>query len=206
METRVLVIGERLARTGLASLLAGRPGYAIVGQIGGDAAIPSALELYRPDIVLWDMGWEAAPLTERVADLHAAGAQVVALVHDAAAAAQLWASGASGLLLRDAETDVIVAALGAVAQGLHVVGPSLRNALGAAALSVAPSGNVTLTAREHEVLRLLAQGLSNKEIARRLAISEHTVKFHINAVLGKLGAQSRTEAVVLAMRMGLVAV
>lgn len=206
METRVLVVGERLERTGLASLLAGQAGYVVVGQIGGDAALPSALELYRPDIVLWDMGWEAAPLTERVADLRAGGAQIVALVHDATSAAQLWASGASGLLLRDAETDVIVAALGAVAQGLHVVGPTLLGALGSATLPVAPSGNVALTAREHDVLRLLAQGLPNKEIARRLAISEHTVKFHINAVLGKLGAQSRTEAVVLAMRMGLVAV
>jgi two-component system, NarL family, nitrate/nitrite response regulator NarL len=206
METRVLVVGERLERTGLASLLSGQPGYTVVGQIGGEAALPSALELYRPDVVLWDMGWEAASLTERVADLHVAGAQIVALVHDAASAGPLWAGGVSGLLLRDAETDAIVAALGAVAQGLHVVGPALRSVLGSAAAPAAPSGNVTLTAREQEVLRLLAQGLPNKEIARLLAISEHTVKFHINAVLGKLGAQSRTEAVVLAMRRGLVAV
>ncbi len=206
METRVLVVGERLERSGLASLLTGQAGYVVVGQIGGDAALPSVLELYRPDIVLWDMGWEAAPLTERVADLRASGAQIVALVHDTTSAARLWGSGVSGLLLRDAETDVIVAALGAVAQGLHVVGPTLLGALGSAEAHVAPSGNVALTAREHDVLRLLAQGLPNKEIARRLAISEHTVKFHVNAVLGKLGAQSRTEAVVLAMRMGLVAV
>ena len=61
-----------------------------------------------------------------------------------------------------------------------------------------------LTPREHEVLQLLAEGLPNKAIARKLGISEHTVKFHINAILGKLGAGSRTEAVVLATRLGLV--
>ena len=206
MDIRILVVGDRLARAGLGTLLAGQPGYAVVGQIGGDAALPSALELYRPDIVLWDIGWEPATAVEHVADLHANGAQIVALLPEDNAAAQIWSSGVRGLLPRDAETETIVAALSAVAQGLIVLAPSLAALLGAGALPVGASAIEPLTPREQEVLRLLAEGLPNKAIARRLGISEHTVKFHINAVLGKLGAQNRTEAVVLAMRMGLVAV
>ena len=92
--------------------------------------------------------------------------------------------------------------MGAVAQGLLVFGESLvalpDTAADAEAL-VEP-----LSARELEVLRRMAEGLANKQIARELEISEHTVKFHVNAVLGKLGAQSRTEAVVRATRAGLI--
>jgi DNA-binding NarL/FixJ family response regulator len=109
-------------------------------------------------------------------------------------------------LLRDAETEAIVAALSAAAQGLRVLVPTLADALGAGALPAGSPAIEELTVREREVLALLAQGLPNKAIAQRLAISEHTVKFHINGLMGKLGAQSRTEAVVLAMRLGLVTV
>ena len=76
---------------------------------------------------------------------------------------------------------------------------------GAAAPQPGGSGSEALTPRELEVLRLLAQGLPSKTIAGRLAISEHTVKFHVGAIMGKLGAASRTEAVTLAIRRGLVA-
>jgi DNA-binding NarL/FixJ family response regulator len=206
MDMRVLIVGDRLARSGLAALLAGQPGCMVVGQIGGDAATPAALDLYRPDVVLWDMSWEGASLAAQAADLRTAGAEVVALVHDATVAAQVWGSGVSGLLLRDAETEAIVAALSAAAQGLRVLVPTLADALGAGALPAGSPAIEELTVREREVLALLAQGLPNKAIAQRLAISEHTVKFHINGLMGKLGAQSRTEAVVLAMRLGLVTV
>jgi DNA-binding NarL/FixJ family response regulator len=95
----------------------------------------------------------------------------------------------------------LAAAIAAVARGLFVADPAL-----VPARSPRPSTRDVedLTPREHEVLQQLAAGLSNKEIASRLAISEHTVKFHVNALLAKLDAESRTEAVVRGVRLGLV--
>jgi DNA-binding NarL/FixJ family response regulator len=92
----------------------------------------------------------------------------------------------------------------AAAQGLVVLDPSLSNPALLARDPSSPSLVEELTPRELQVLELLAEGLPNKVIARRLGISDHTVKFHVNAVLGKLGAQSRTEAVVRATRLGLI--
>jgi len=92
----------------------------------------------------------------------------------------------------------------AAAHGLVVLDPSLVNPVLEARDPSSASLVEELTPRELEVLGLLAEGLPNKAIARRLGISDHTVKFHVNAVLGKLGAQSRTEAVVRATRLGLI--
>src|SRR5262249_58818697 len=114
------------------------------------------------------------------------------------------AAGARGVLLRDTPADRLAAALEAAVRGLVVLDESLaegwlrRPAAGAAPL-VEP-----LTPRELQVLELLAEGLSNKAIAGRLGISDHTAKFHVNAILGKLGVQSRTEALVQAARLGLI--
>ncbi|CAM3134773.1 response regulator transcription factor [Corallococcus sp. ZKHCc1 1396] len=154
-----------------------------------------------PDVVLWDTGLR---LTEGAApDL---GAPVLALVTDEAAGELALGAGARGLLFRDVAPGMLVAALHAVARGLTVFEPGLSQ-VRAAPRSTAPTGapaHDTLTPREREVLGLLAEGLSNKAIADRLAISEHTAKFHVNAVLAKLGVQRRTEAVVRAARLGLV--
>lgn len=109
---------------------------------------------------------------------------------------------ATGWLRRDASADELDAAVRAVAAGLDVVGPGLRGAL----VSRGRDGGEPspLTEREREVLELVASGLPNKGIARALGISEHTVKFHVGAVLSKLEAQSRTEAVSIAARRGLM--
>jgi DNA-binding NarL/FixJ family response regulator len=108
------------------------------------------------------------------------------------------------LLPRHAAGASIVAAASAVGQGLAVVDPSFTEQIPWP--PVRPDGVPLeeLTAREMEVLQLLAEGLPNKSIAQRLDISEHTVKFHVNAILRKLEAQSRTEAVVQATRLGLI--
>jgi DNA-binding NarL/FixJ family response regulator len=103
---------------------------------------------------------------------------------------------------------VLAAALTAVASGMVVIYTGIADAWLPRALQAAPSLNgevEALTPREAEVLNLIAEGLPNKTIAIRLNISEHTVKFHVNAILTKLGAQSRTEAVVRATRLGLIA-
>jgi DNA-binding NarL/FixJ family response regulator len=112
-----------------------------------------------------------------------------------------------GFLLADANGDEIAAAVGAVTQGLSVLEPPLGRTLAAAApFSAAVDSQLEedLTAREHEVLALLALGLPNKTIASRLLISEHTVKFHVGSIMTKLGAASRTEAVTTAARRGLL--
>jgi two-component system, NarL family, nitrate/nitrite response regulator NarL len=177
-----LVSEDPLARGALARTLSDQAeGWAVV------AGTQVELETTRgepPDVVLWDTGLRleegAAP------DL---GAPVLALVADEAAGELALGAGAR-----------------AVACGLTVFEPGLSQ-VRAAPRSTAPSGASgpdTLTPREREVLGLLAEGLSNKAIADRLDISEHTAKFHVNAVLTKLGVQRRTEAVVRAARMGLV--
>ena len=109
------------------------------------------------------------------------------------------------LLLRQSSPDVIIAALDAMAAGLSVIDPQLSALLGAAGGAVDEMMPSPLTAREQEVLRHLARGLTNRAIALELGITQHTVKFHVNAIMSKLEAQSRTEAVVRATQLGLIA-
>ena len=206
---RVLVVADDpLARAGLAVLLSEQPGCTVMGQVSGHEDIATQAAVYRPDVVLWDLGWERTPdletSLEPIRALTDDGLAVVALLPDEAQAPEVWASGVRGLLLRDARAGILLAALQAAGEGLVVLDPSL-------ALSPSPvlepgldSLVEELTPRETEVLQLLADGLTNKAIAQRLGISDHTVKFHVNAILGKLGAQSRTEAVVRATRLGLL--
>ncbi len=195
---RILIVADDpLARAGLAALLAGQDGCTVVGQVAGD---DPALDVYRPDALIWDLGWDPDPAA--LPDLDG-GPPVVALLPDPTQAADAWSAGARGLLLRSAPAAHLITAVAAVCQGLAVLDPALAGAL---PLDRPRPPAADLTPREIEVLGLLVQGLSNKAIARALSISEHTVKFHINAILGKLHAQSRTEAVVHAIRLGLVAV
>ncbi len=124
----------------------------------------------------------------------------------------MQAAGARGLLSRTTDGTQLAAAVVAAGQGLLIFDPELLPApttavpaaKGADAADGAGMEFEQLSARELDVLRGMAEGLSNKQIARTLGISEHTVKFHINAILGKLNAQSRTEAVVRATRAGLI--
>jgi len=124
------------------------------------------------------------------------------LVRDEEAALDWLRAGALGALLRSAEAERLVAALRTVATGLGVFDPTLVRSLLSTRAAVRDS--LQLTPREAEVLRLMAEGLSNKLIADRLKISEHTAKFHVNAILNKLDAETRTEAVVSAARRGLL--
>ena len=141
---------------------------------------------------------------ERVADVRDMGLPVLALVPDETQAPSAWAAGAHGLLLQDAAASELISAIRAVEQGLVVLSPELAVVLTPAADRETGTPPHALTPREMDVLRLLAEGLPNKSMAERLGVTEHTVKFHVNAIMGKLGAQSRTEAVVLATRQGLV--
>jgi len=214
-DLRVLIIADDpLVRAGLAGLVAGEAGCQVVGRAASTDDLPAAVEIYRPDVVLWDLGWNPGPALEKVVEAAPVMAALVLLLPDEADAAGAWSAGARGLLRRDVEPARLTAGLAAAAQGLGVVDPSFIAALApAAADDEATSrggghGSLALveklTPRELDVLRLMAEGLPNKTIALRLGISEHTVKFHVNAILGKLGVASRTEAVVHATRLGLI--
>jgi two-component system, NarL family, response regulator YdfI len=136
------------------------------------------------------------------------GAQVVLLTDQVSS---LWVNrairaGLRGILPEEVDAEQLAAALDAVARGLVVLHPGELRAERASRASTSDSLEEveSLTTRERDVLQMLSQGLGNKEIAARLKISEHTVKFHVASILGKLGASTRTEAVSLALRRGLI--
>jgi DNA-binding NarL/FixJ family response regulator len=199
-EVRVLVVSQDpLVRSGLASLLAGQPGIVVEGQMSPDE-LPA--EAGEPEVAVWDAGAGSSGL-EHLDETASRALRVLAVLADEGQAAEALGAGARGVVLRDAGAARLAAAVRAVAEGLMV----LDDAAAESVLRPRPAAPATvehLTPREQEVLQLLAQGLSNKLIAARLGISDHTVKFHVNAILGKLGAQSRTEAIAQAARLGLV--
>jgi DNA-binding NarL/FixJ family response regulator len=200
-----LVAEDPLARGALSRTLAEQGGDIAIIAAGTLAEMESSRPELAPDVVLWDVGLHPAEPGGRL-DAPELGAPVLALVPDEPAGEGALSAGARGLLFRDVAPAPLLAALRAVARGLTVFDPALASVRTTprAAASASTSGPESLTPREREVLALLAEGLSNKAIADRLDISEHTAKFHVNAVLAKLGVQRRTEAVVRAARMGLV--
>ena len=191
---------DPLARAGLAVLVADLPGLNVLGQRGALDGFDLDDGL-QPDVLLWDLGWE--PPVD-LPDLSALAAPVLALIPDGEDARAAWAAGVRGLLRRDCEAVELAAALPALAAGLMVVEPTFVPQLLGQPAGLLAGPDEELTPREQEVLNLLAEGVTNKAISFQLHISEHTVKFHVNAIMNKLGAQSRTEAVVLATRMGLI--
>ena len=203
-DLRVLIVADDpLVRAGLAGLLAEQPGCQVVGQVPSEAAEAGIIVAFRPDVLLWDLGWDPQTSLEHLSEL-AAPQPLLVLLNDQAHAREAWAAGARGLLPRDSSAESLRAALMAVAEGLAVVDPEWAGALLPAGEEAPVSPLGELTRREREVLQLLAEGLPNKTIASRLSISEHTVKFHVNAIMGKLGAQSRTDAVVRGTRAGFI--
>jgi DNA-binding NarL/FixJ family response regulator len=208
-DLRLLVVAsDPLARTGVSTMISGRAGYRIVGQIESGESLPAEIDVYQPHIIVWDLGWDPdeglAWLQDLSPEFREGGTGLVVLVNDGGSAVAAWSAGARGLLFRDTSGERLLAAISAVADGLAVVDPDLMESM----VPPRPLAESTLveelTPREVEVLQLLAEGLANRAIAQRLDISEHTVKFHVNAIMSKLGAQSRTDAVVRATRMGLV--
>jgi DNA-binding NarL/FixJ family response regulator len=203
-DIRVLVLADDpLARAGLATMLAGRAGTDVVGQVDGTDPV-EAIGVYRPDVVAWDLGWDPVDALDRLSALDGVAVPVLGLVSDESQVQRAWAAGARGVLLRDVDAETMDAAVAAVASGVAVFDPQLSPP--SLPLVSPPDGQLAeqLTPRELDVLKLLAEGLPNKQIADRLDISDHTVKFHVNGLLRKLGAHSRTEAVTVATRSGLI--
>jgi DNA-binding NarL/FixJ family response regulator len=205
---------QRLVRTGFRLILANEPGIDVVGEAAdGIEAVQLALAR-QPDVVLMDIrmphmdGFQA---TRKV--LAGTGSRVLILttfdsdeyVYEALRA------GASGFLLKDAPADQLVTAVRCVAAGDALIDPSVtRRLISRFTRSVRPTAPVPelaakLTVREMDVLRLIARGLSNTEIAAELVIEESTVKTHVGRVLTKLDLRDRVQAVILAYETGLVA-
>jgi DNA-binding NarL/FixJ family response regulator len=217
-------------RAGLAAVLREREGVTVVGAISPDALGSWPVSEEAPDIILADVdgplepeqveGWlDALRPTSGVILMGAEGRapgrgvgrrEVARLLAGVGNAAEAHAVS-FGAIPREATPDEIVAALSAVAAGLIALDRRIASgALGAVERAPAPvvaalnPADDMLTSREMDVLQLLAQGLPNKIIANRLRISEHTAKFHVSSIMTKLGAASRTEAVTLAARRGLL--
>jgi two-component system, NarL family, nitrate/nitrite response regulator NarL len=193
----VLVAPDPLVREALSRRLGAVAGVVVVDTLRADAEMRTPLRNAGADVVLWDVPGPDAELP----DVVPRGTLVLALVSGAAEGRTARAAGALGAVRRDGEAERIVAAARAVAAGLMVLDPEVDGLVSGP--SEGPPAEA-LTPREREVLQLLATGLTNHAIARRLGITEHTAKFHVNSILGKLGASTRTEAIVQAARLGLV--
>lgn len=204
-ELRVMVLADDpLTRAGLAALLADMPDIQVAAQGSGNI-LPAAVsgDTDMPiDLIVWDTGWD---LVERNGEEFLEPiVPVLALVPDEQSATAAWRLGVRAIMTREFDESRLVAAMAAVAQGLVIISPSLVSALVQRSWT-SETPLVDLTPREMEVLALMAEGMTNRAIARQLAISDHTVKFHVNAILTKLDAQSRTDAVVRATRLGILA-
>ncbi len=208
IEPQLLVAAENLlTRAGLSALLE-EGGFPVLAQVDG-LDLQRQIDRYQPDMLIIDLGWAASPMRANLSQIET-DLPILLLVpaadaEDLAPLLQLLpAFPQFALLLRDSDADFIIAALDALASGLTVIQPRLASLWSASSYVIDGNLPSPLTARESEVLQHVARGLTNRAIALELGITQHTVKFHINAILGKLAAQSRTEAVVRATQLGLI--
>ena len=210
---RVLVWAKSaIARAGLESIVKADERFAIARAERDSGDLLAIMRSCAPDVVLLDGSDSgAARLSAEVLEAFD-GPSVVVLVENAARGELLrqLQDGPKSLLVRDSSPIEITAALQAASDGLVVMSPEILEILWPSGSEVTglaelPAGE-PLTTRESEVLALLADGAGNKEIATRLRISEHTVKFHVSSILNKLGATTRTEAVTRGYKEGLIVI
>lgn len=210
--TRVLLVDdEELVRTGLRMILDAEPDLTVVGDAADGVDALARLREVAPDVVLMDIrmprmdGLEA---TRRIVTQSEAKVVVLTTFDLDEHVYAALAAGASGFLLKDAPATQLVHAIRVAAAGDALLAPSVTRRLIARFAknhtSARPHLPADLTPRETEVLTLLAEGLSNAEIAERLVVGDATVKTHVARVLAKLGVRDRVQAVVLAYRSGLV--
>ena len=176
------------------------------GNLNEWGLLPERLSDGDIQVILADIDWTEDDLSD--AGGLASLPPVLLLAEDADAGYAALTAGFRGVLLRDSSVDEILAAIKTIAGGLAVIEPRILPLLRRTPTGSSPerAGIEPLSPREAEVLDLIARGLPNKAIALELGISEHTVKFHVGSVLGKFSAASRSEAVAIAIRHGMVKV
>jgi len=197
----VLIVDDHpVVRQGLRALLEVQDDMTVAGEAGDGPAAISLAESLRPDIVLLDLKLPGMDGVAVLRPLRAAGLRVLVLTSatEPSAAAAAVRAGAAGVVYKDIDPAALVRAIRSVHDGNMLLAPEALGSL------IRGSRADTLTAREREVLAGIADGKSNREIARLLRVSEKTVKAHVSAVLAKLGVQDRTQAAVYAVRHGKV--
>jgi DNA-binding NarL/FixJ family response regulator len=195
---RVLIAAHSaMTRAGLETLVASAPGL----QLAGSFPDASAAEALHPDVLLAAGALEdlPPPAARQPAIVLLSAESQPSFTHEA------FKLGVRAVLARDASPGAILAAVEAAAGGLAVIEPGeLEPLLAASSPAPASAASVALTARELDVLRLIARGMRNKEIAAQLGIGEETTQGHVKNILSKLGLHDRTEAVAVAVRRGIV--
>ncbi len=203
---RILLADDHpIVRDGLRAVLSTQPDFQVVGEAETGAQTLQKVAALAPDILLLDLEMPQGDGVETLRQLLHLGATVRALIFTAFDTddriVEAVRAGAKGYLLKGAPRAELFNAIRVVYSGGSLLQPVIASKLLNRLTQPVPE---SLTAREQEVLALIAQGLPNKEIAERLVITERTVKFHVSAIMGKLGATNRTEAVALARQRNLL--
>ncbi|WP_347350331.1 response regulator transcription factor [Intrasporangium sp.] len=206
MSVRVVIVDDHpVVRSGLHALLAAQPALEIVGQAGSGAEALDVVARTAPDVVLCDLrlgeGMDGVEVTRTLRNRSGAPAVVILTTYDHDGdIVRAVEAGAAGYLLKDATADEIAVAARAAARGEDVLGPALTERV----VGAMRTRRAELSPREREILGLLAEGLSNRQIARRAFLSEATVKTHLAHVYAKLDVDGRTAAVARARSAGLL--
>ncbi|MEW6345681.1 MAG: response regulator transcription factor [Pseudomonadota bacterium] len=210
---RVAVIANApQVRADLQALVDATPAFGFAGSAADVETLADCFAGSLPDVIVIDLGPEASDALSPGFDTDRPPPALVVLTDevDSDWMHEALPGNVMAILSRDATAGEIVAAIEGVAAGLCVLPPEIFARLLGGRKPSRPMASAVhieaLTSREIDVLAMLAEGLSNKEIARQLAISDNTVKFHLSSIFGKLGATSRTEAVTLGMRHGFIMV
>lgn len=208
MPTRLLIIAaDPLIRSALANIAEQSDDLQVVGQASPDAEPVEMLNVYRPDAIIYDAGWGPSDGLDQIpADW---SLPVILLIPESdEPVSQLLNAGFSGILPRSIGPDRLNAAVQGILNDLTVFDPIFLESMSLIANKPSAEFDLVevepLTPREFDVLELLADGLTNREIAAKLGISHHTVKFHLTSLMDKLDVHSRTEAVTTASRLGIL--
>lgn len=203
---RVAIVDDhKVVRTGLVAFLSVHSDVEVVGEAANGAEAVTLVDAVDPDVVLMDLRMPVMDGPDAIAAIRAdhQGTHVVALTtfDDTALAQRALDAGATGFLFKDADEEELMSAIRMAHRGRSVIAPEVMELL---VEGQSDEYVVSLTDREGDVLALVAQGKTSPEIAELLSVSVSTVNFHVHNILDKLGAKTRTEAVAIAAREGLI--